>query len=168
MGGPKAEIELDGTRLLDRAIATGRDAGCTPVIAVVRAGVRVEGARAVINPEPDRGLRSSLAVAVEAAANCEAIAVLLVDAPGVTATAVRAVAEAWVPGRIAIGRYSGTRGHPTVMGVDLWREALELAGPDEGARALLAARPDLIDEVDVPGDPADLDTPGDLDRWRGR
>ncbi|MDT4942930.1 MAG: hypothetical protein QOJ34_3019, partial [Pseudonocardiales bacterium] len=38
---------------------------------------------------------------------------------------------------------------------------------DEGARALLAARPDLVDEVDVPGDPTDLDTPADLARWLG-
>jgi molybdenum cofactor cytidylyltransferase/nicotine blue oxidoreductase len=51
------------------------------------------------------------------------------------------------------------------MAPDLWRTALELAGPDEGARRLLAARPDLVDEVRVDGDPADLDTPGDLTRW---
>jgi molybdenum cofactor cytidylyltransferase/nicotine blue oxidoreductase len=54
------------------------------------------------------------------------------------------------------------------MAPALWREALALAGPDEGARALLASRPDLVDEVDVPGDPTDLDTPDDLARWQPR
>jgi molybdenum cofactor cytidylyltransferase/nicotine blue oxidoreductase len=52
------------------------------------------------------------------------------------------------------------------MAPDLWRAALDLAGPDEGARAFLAAHPDLVDEVAVDGDPADLDTTDDLNRWR--
>jgi molybdenum cofactor cytidylyltransferase/nicotine blue oxidoreductase len=51
------------------------------------------------------------------------------------------------------------------MAPDLWRAALEIADSDEGARALLAARPDLVDEVQVAGDPTDLDTPVDLARW---
>jgi molybdenum cofactor cytidylyltransferase/nicotine blue oxidoreductase len=43
---------------------------------------------------------------------------------------------------------------------------VELAGPDEGARRLLAARPELVLEVPVDGDLADLDTPQDLNRWQ--
>jgi molybdenum cofactor cytidylyltransferase/nicotine blue oxidoreductase len=166
MGAPKAELVVDGARLLDRAVRAAAAAGCAPVIAVVRPGTEVEGARAVVNPDPDRGMRSSLALAVEAAGEADALAVLLVDVPGVSAEAVRAVVAGWVPGRIAVGRYAGRRGHPTVMGPDLWRAALETAGPDEGARALLAARADLVDEVEVPGDAADLDTQQDLARWR--
>jgi len=78
------------------------------------------------------------------------------------------VCGAWRPGRIAVARYAGRRGHPIVMAPALWAEALALAGPDEGARALLSVRPDLVDEVDAPGDPADLDTPADLARWAAR
>jgi molybdenum cofactor cytidylyltransferase/nicotine blue oxidoreductase len=178
MGAPKAEVTVGGVRLLDRAVAAARAAGCAPVIAVVRAGTRVDGAEPVINPDPDRGMRSSLALAVDAVGDAvdavdagevggaEALAVLLVDAPGIGADALRAVVAAWRPGRIAVGRYGGHRGHPIVMAPPLWRAALELAGPDEGARALLSARPELVDEVDVPGNPADLDTPDDLARWR--
>jgi molybdenum cofactor cytidylyltransferase/nicotine blue oxidoreductase len=65
-----------------------------------------------------------------------------------------------------VARYAGVRGHPTVMSPQLWRVALEVAGPDEGARAFLAAHPDLVDDIDVAGDPADLDTPDDLARWQ--
>lgn len=167
MGRPKAEIVVDGVRLVDRAVAAAHEAGCAPVYAVVRSGTDVAGAIAVVNPDPDRGMRSSLDLAVAAAGDASALAVLLVDHPGISADAISAVATAWSPGRIAIGRYGEGRGHPTVMAPELWRAALELAGPDEGARRFLASHPELIDEVDVPGDPTDLDTPDDLARWRG-
>jgi molybdenum cofactor cytidylyltransferase/nicotine blue oxidoreductase len=110
-------------------------------------------------------MRSSLALAVDAAGDVETLAVLLVDTPGIAESAVRAVVDAWRPGRIALARYGARRGHPIVMAAQLWRAALDVAGPDEGARAFLASHPDLVDEVDVPGDPADLDTPDDLARW---
>jgi CTP:molybdopterin cytidylyltransferase MocA len=169
MGAPKAELVVDGQRLLDRAVGTLRAAGCDPVIAVVRAGTpAVADAHAVLNPDPSRGQRSSLELAVAAGESADAIAVVLVDVPGVGADAVRTVIDAWRPGRITVARYGAVRGHPTVMAPALWREALALAGPDEGARALLRARPDLVDEIEVRGDPADLDTPADLDRWSGR
>jgi CTP:molybdopterin cytidylyltransferase MocA len=174
MGAPKADLVVDGRRLLDRAVRTALAAGCAPVLAVVRGGTAVDGAGAVVNPAPERGLRSSLALAVDAiepvdgAPAVDALAVLLVDVPGIGPDAVARVCAAWSPGRIAVGRYAGGRAHPTVMSPALWREALRLAGPDEGARALLAARPELVDEVAVPGDPADLDTPVDLARWADR
>lgn len=166
MGAPKAGLLVAGRRLVDLAVAALRDGGCEPVIAVVRADVAVPDAVLVVNPHPERGMRSSLELAVEAAADADALAVLLVDTPGIGARAVRAVAEAWRPGRIAIAGYAGRRGHPTVMAPGLWRRALAEAGPDEGARALLRARAELVDEIAVPGDPTDLDTPAELAQWR--
>ncbi|HEU5266855.1 MAG TPA: NTP transferase domain-containing protein [Jatrophihabitans sp.] len=167
MGTPKAELVVARERLLDRAVRVVTEAGCRPVWAVVRDGVAVSGARPLVNPDPARGMRSSLDLAVAAAqrAGVDALAVVLVDLPGLTARDVAAVSGAWAPGRIAVGRYAGRRGHPTVMGVATWRAALGLAGPDEGARAYLAAHLDLVDEVAVDGDPSDLDTPDDLRRW---
>ncbi|MDT4996850.1 MAG: hypothetical protein QOD45_918 [Pseudonocardiales bacterium] len=170
MGGPKADLVLGGVRLLDRAVSLLGAAGCDPVLAVVRPGVTAEDARLVVNEQPDRGMRSSLDLAVAAAAadGADALAVLLVDTPGVTADGVRAVVAAWRPGRIAIARYPGRPGHPIAMALPRWREALALAGADEGARALLAAHAELVDEIPVPGAPEDLDTPADLAAWRGR
>jgi CTP:molybdopterin cytidylyltransferase MocA len=162
MGGPKAELVVGGTRLVDRAVAVLRAAGCDPVLAVVREGAEVANATVLINPRPQDGLRSSLAIAIEAASNSDAIAVYLVDQPGIGAPAVSAVTAAWRPGRIAVGDYAGTRAHPVVMSPQLWRVALKRAGPDDGARRLLLGRPDLVDVVPVPGDPHDLDTPSDL------
>jgi molybdenum cofactor cytidylyltransferase/nicotine blue oxidoreductase len=165
MGTPKADLVVDGQRLLDRAVVTLRGAGCDPVIAVVRDGTATSGATTVVNPDPSRGQRSSLELAVAAGESADAIAILLVDVPGIGVDAVRTVIEAWRPGRITVARYGAVRGHPTVMAPGLWQEALELAGPDEGARSLLKARADRVDEIDVSGDPVDLDTPADLARW---
>jgi Uncharacterized MobA-related protein len=167
MGAPKADLVVDGTRLLDRAVAALTAARCTPVVAVVRDGTQVAGATPVVNPDPERGMRSSLALAVDAAGDVDALAVVLVDAPGIGADAIRVVVDTWRPGRIATARYAGRRGHPVVMEPALWRQALERGAPDEGARPLLTARPELVDEVDVPGDPTDLDTPDDLASWTG-
>jgi molybdenum cofactor cytidylyltransferase/nicotine blue oxidoreductase len=168
MGRVKAELVVDGARLLDRAVAVLRDAGCDPVIAVVREGTSVAGVSAVVNPDPGRGMRSSLELAVDAAGDADALAVLLVDTPGIESDAVRAVIAAWRPGRIAVARYGVRRGHPTVMGLPDWRAAVQLAGPDEGARALLAAHADRVDEIEVSGDATDLDTPDDITRWETR
>jgi CTP:molybdopterin cytidylyltransferase MocA len=167
MGTPKGELVVGGERLIDRAVGLLAAAGCADLLAVTRPGVVVAGARVVVNPDPDRGMRSSLALAVDAAADADALAVLLVDLPGITVDAARSVIDAWRPGRIAAACYGGRRGHPTVMAPVLWREAVALAGPDEGARALLAARGELVDEVAVDGDPTDLDSPADVRRWAG-
>ena len=170
MGRPKAGVAVDGQRLVDRAVSALRAGGCAPVLAVVRTGMSVDDATVVVNPDPERGMRSSLdlAVGVAEAAGVDALAVLLVDVPGIGAEAVRAVVEAWHPGRIAVGSFAGRRGHPTVMSPKLWRAALEMAGPDEGARELLRRCAELVDEIPVPGDPSDLDTPEDLARWQRR
>jgi molybdenum cofactor cytidylyltransferase/nicotine blue oxidoreductase len=165
MGGPKAGLVVGGVRLLDRAVTAASSAGCAPVYAVVRAGTHAPGTVPLINPAPERGMRSSLALAVAAAQGADALAVLLVDTPGTTVATVRRVVDAWRPGRVAVARYAALRGHPIVMAPQLWRAALETAGPDEGARAYLAAHAELVDEVAVPGDPSDVDTPADLARW---
>jgi CTP:molybdopterin cytidylyltransferase MocA len=164
LGQPKAEVTLGGRRLVDRAVDVLRAAGCAPVVAIVRAGVTVPGAVTVVNHEP--GMRSSLALAVTAAIDADALAVLLVDVPGVGVEAARRTVRAWRPGRVAVATFAGRRGHPIVMTPAMWTDALGMAEPDEGARAYLRAFPEQVDEVDVPGTPLDIDTPRDLARWR--
>jgi molybdenum cofactor cytidylyltransferase/nicotine blue oxidoreductase len=166
MGEPKADLVVDGERLIDRAIRVLRDGGCEPIVAVVRLGQTVSGATAVINHEPERGMRSSLELGIAGAGNADAIAVHLVDMPGIGGDAVRTVLKAWRPGRITIGKSAGRRVHPTVMAPSLWQEALGLAENDEGARRYLAAHPDLVDEIEIVGSAQDLDTLDDLAAYR--
>ena len=75
MGGKgKALLELDGQSFLEHAISTCRDGGCEGVWVVVRAGdpeteeaARSLGASVTINPDPERGMFSSVQIGIQTA-----------------------------------------------------------------------------------------------------
>jgi CTP:molybdopterin cytidylyltransferase MocA len=162
LGTPKAQLRVEGERLLDRAMRVLREGGCAQVIAVVRAGVDVPGA--VVNPDPERGMGSSLRLGLQAA-DGERAAIVLVDMPGVGADAVRRALAVDAP--VVVATYGGRRGHPVVVARALWHDVTRLATGDEGARPFLSAHPELVTEVACDGDPGDIDTPQDLARWSG-
>lgn len=168
MGTPKASLVVAGERLLDRAVDALRNGSCDDVVAVVPVGVfGVDAVRTLENPLAFSGMRSSLELALTAAQGYDALAVTLVDTPGVGAVAVAAVVSHWrsSSSRISVAVYNGRRGHPTVMTTARWAAAAAAAGPDEGARAYLKAHAEDVDEVPVEGDATDLDTPADVLRW---
>ena len=168
MGAPKADLVVDGRRLVERAVAALAGGGCDEVVVVARPDAApVPRARTVVNPAPGRGMRSSLVLGL-AAAGGDGVAVLLVDTPGIDAEAIRAVVDRWRadPARIAVAGFAGRRAHPIVMAASRWPAAVARAGADEGARRYLDGHPHLVDEVDVVGDPSDLDEPADLLAWR--
>jgi CTP:molybdopterin cytidylyltransferase MocA len=102
--------------------------------------------------------------AASAQAPVDAVCVLLVDTPGITAGAVRRVAGRAAPAALAVATYHGEPGHPVLLGRDHWSAVAEMAVGDVGARRYLARHPDLVASVpceDIAvGD--DLDVPRDL------
>jgi CTP:molybdopterin cytidylyltransferase MocA len=165
LGGPKAELVVAGQRLVDRAVGELRRAGCTEVVAVVRAGTSVDGAVVVVNPDPDRGMGSSLRLGLAAASGDRAV-IVLVDTPGIGADQVRQLLAVEAP--FVIARYGERRSHPVAIDRPLWTEVGALAEGDQGARPFMRAHPELVTEVACAGDPSDIDTPDDLARWSDR
>jgi nicotine blue oxidoreductase len=162
----------DGRLLVERAVATLRDGGCTRIWVVLgaeSARVRAEASLAdvsvVDNPAWKSGMGSSLRVGLAALSETDApaAAVLLVDTPGIGPDAVaRLLAAAPAdPGALLTATYKGKRGHPVILGRDHWPGVTTLATADVGARAYLIAHADQVQGVpceDI-ADDTDWDVP---------
>jgi molybdenum cofactor cytidylyltransferase len=149
------------------AVGHALDAGLDATIVVTGAVDLPEevpaGVHLVRNERWEEGQATSLRAAIEAARTLghDAVVVGLGDQPLVEPAAWRAVAAASTP--IAVATYGGRRGHPVRLGAEIW-PLLPVEG-DEGARVVMRTRPDLVSEVPCSGDPVDIDTVEDLNRW---
>ncbi|WP_344082965.1 nucleotidyltransferase family protein [Luedemannella helvata] len=169
-GGPKALVRRDGELLVERAVATAREAGCAPIVVVlgasaaeVRAQADLGDATIVDNESWKSGMASSLktGLATLAGTDAQAAVVLLVDTPGVTPEAVRRVAAKAGSDALITATYGNRRGHPVLLGRDHWAGVATLATADVGARAYLTARAAEVVTVACEdcSDDTDLDVP---------
>lgn len=172
MGAQKLLVPVEGATLLERALAA---AAGFPAVAVVAPALEEHvGARpgltVVVNPEPERGMTRSLALADAAVADRDAaLAVLLADTPFVDAALLALVGAALGDADVAYPVRAGQPGHPVVFGA---RPRAALAGWPEGD-SLRALRDDpRWRRVEVPvrddGPFLDVDTPADLARVEDR
>lgn len=171
LGTPKALVTLGGVRLVDRGVALLRDGGADPIVVVAGAvDLDLPGVIVVRNPDWRGGMGSSFAAGLAAAPqDCGAAAIALVDQPLIGPECVRRLIAAYQAGaQVAVATYRGVRRNPVLLARPHWEPAMALAVGDVGARPYLRAHPDLVTEAECGdvGSPDDLDTPGDLDRFR--
>jgi CTP:molybdopterin cytidylyltransferase MocA len=159
-----------GRPLLTWSVEAALDAAVFDIVFVVGGAVDLSeampaGALLLDNPDWAEGQATSLATAVHAArvGGFDAVVVGLGDQPFVGPEAWVAVATAAGPEPIVAASYEGRRGNPVRLDSEVWDE-LPTSG-DEGARRLMARRPELVGEVACPGNAADIDTQEELDRW---
>jgi len=167
--GPKLLVELDGRTVLDRALDAALAADLDAV-ALVAGAVDLDdrvrpGVVLLANARWADGIATSVRVATDWAAGAghDAVVVGLADQPAVDPAAWSAVAAAPPEPPIAVATYDGRRGNPVRLAASVW--PLLPATGDEGARALVRRRPELVREVPCSGQAWDVDTVEDLERW---
>ncbi len=167
-GGQKLLVPFRGRPLVMWAIAAAAAAGLEETIVVAGAvdlsGLALpDGVRVIVAARWAEGQALSLQAAraeVEAAGH-GAMVVGLGDQPLISPASWRAVAASGAP--IAVATYGGRRRNPVRLAREVWPLLPEEG--DQGARVVMAARPDLVEEVACDGEPADVDTQEDLRRW---
>lgn len=94
-----------------------------------------------------------------------AAVLILADQPLLRSAVITELINRWrVTGRSVRPRYAmdpAAPGHPVVLDRSLWHLAGNLTG-DRGLLRTFGERPDLMDEIEVPGANPDVNTPADL------
>lgn len=172
-GGKKLLTPIDGEPLLDRTIAALLDGGVDQIIVVVAPDAddlkhdvnAFTDARVwpVVNPDPSRGMFSSLQVGL-AEAQGDALVVLPADMPFVQGATVRLLLAAFAEkAAIVSPRFNGKRGHPVILPPSL-RDEIRAADPHLTLHDILKRHQDIrVDiAVDDRGVVRDVDRPEDL------
>jgi CTP:molybdopterin cytidylyltransferase MocA/SAM-dependent methyltransferase len=173
-GGGKMLARVLDRPLLQHVLDRVAEAGIGDVVVVLGAdspaiddAIKWRSERRVQNPDPERGLASSLQVGISALdPGVDAALIVLGDQPLVAPGTIRALVDFPVePERpIVVPAYRADRGRNPVL---LRREAFDLtsqAAGDRGMGPILDAHPELLAEIQVDGDNPDVDTPDDLAR----
>ena len=173
MGQPKALLTLpDGVTFAEAISRTARAAGVLHVCFVlgpphgdeIRARLPA-GAATAWNPDPGRGMLSSVQVGIAAMQHsADAALIWPIDQPLVTPATVRALLAA-PAGSIALPIGGGAGGHPLLVPRDFYAAVLRLPG-ERGLRGLLEDEAGRVSRIPVgdPGAVTDFDTPKDYAR----
>ena len=173
-GSQKLLANLAGRPVLQHTLDAVAAAGLDDVVVVlgdgrlaIEAAIVWRGERRVTNGRPGDGLSSSVRVGLDAAAEDDGVAAVVIvlgDQPAIRPEAIRAVVAAGhdSPAPFVRAAYA-TDGapNPVLVRRAAWAMAAGIAG-DRGLGPLLATRPELVLAVPVPGANPDVDTPADL------
>ena len=171
-GGGKLLATLDGRPILQHVLDTLATAGLRDIVVVlgrdrdvVETAIAWRSERRVTNPEPERGLASSLQAGMGTLdPDASAVLVVLGDQPRLSADTIRALlATPDDPDRPVIApRYAHDRGRNPILLRRAGFRLIKDAAGDRGMGPMLAEHPELVTEVTVNGTNPDVDTQEDL------
>ncbi|MBI3709210.1 MAG: NTP transferase domain-containing protein [Proteobacteria bacterium] len=176
----KLLTEIDGTPMVERAVAAALASQARPVIVVTgHDGARVRAALAgksvtfVDNPDFATGLSTSVKAGITALpGDVDGALFVLGDMPRVTPAHLDRLIAAFSPadGRlICVPTHHAKRGNPVLWAARFFAEMQAIDG-DRGARTLLGEHAERVCEVDMADDGVllDIDTPDALAALRGQ
>jgi molybdenum cofactor cytidylyltransferase len=180
MGNDKAALAYRGRTFLEAVVQALGEADIARTVVVLghhaedlRRHIRIEPAQVVINPDYKLGQTSSLQAGLRSlmADDLEAILLCLVDHPAVSAETVRALVagfrQSGAP--IVIPTYKGRRGHPVLIGRQVFDELLNLPSGIGADSVVRRRRPTThFVEVEDEGILVDVDDPESYQRLIGR
>ncbi len=182
MQGPnKLLMRIDGEPLVARTARVLREAGVSPVLAVLghasaqvaAALAGVEGVDRVVLPDASLGQQASVLAGLRALdVDTGPLLVALSDLALLEPADVRALLCAWrerARGAVLVPWHDGRRGNPVVIDAALRRRVL--AGPDDrGLRGFIDDHRELVRRWEAPNDHFvfDLDTADDVAALRAR
>ena len=158
-GGKKLLTPIDGEALLDHTIRALLDGGVAEVVVVVGRDARAElehgvttmldpRVRLVENPDPSRGMFSSIQEGV-AAVHGDPVLIMPGDMPFVSSETVRAVIAAYAANPAIVSpRYRGKRGHPVALPSFL-RDEIRAADPRATLHDVIHAHTEIRADLDV-------------------
>jgi molybdenum cofactor cytidylyltransferase len=180
LGRPKQLERWGSTTLLDHVLGQVRRFPVDEIWVVL--GAELEAVRAKVdltdcgiieNPEWEEGLAASLRVGLDALtrmSKAEAAFIVLGDQPDLPEEVADKLADVWATTRhqAVVPKYRYMSGNPVLASRSLWPRLMSLEG-DEGARRLLQAHPEWVEEVWIESlPPRDVDTQRDIDELRPR
>jgi len=178
MGRPKLLLPYRGETIVGSLIASLRAAGVERIVLVIAPGddelrswAEREGLTVAVNPEPERGMLSTIqeGLAALGPVHSETLLISPADLPAVRpetiAEVVRRREETGAP--LALPVWRGRHGHPLAIAPELTSEiaGLDPLVPNTGLRQLRDrhAAATLWIDVDDPGAVQDVDTPQDYE-----
>jgi molybdenum cofactor cytidylyltransferase len=179
-GSPKQLLPFADTTLLGQAVKNANASSLDRVVVVlgrasgeIRRSVDFGRAEVVENTVYGAGCASSLLAGLDTAAeDCEALALLLGDQPGVVPGFIDRALSEWRSGQpwASVCSYRGELGHPFLFSRRAFGELRGLHG-DKAVWKLVEGCPEKVRYVEIDADlPPDVDTPEDyelaLTRWR--
>lgn len=170
MGTPKALLNFQDETFLDRLIRV-LGSYCDPMVVVVgehadqiRSGIqRASQVRFAVNPDPERGMLSSLQCGLSLVpADAAAAMFLPVDHPNIQPETIGRLAERFgrEPAPVTVPTYLGEHGHPVCIAREIIDELLGLPADGKPSDVIHRHVPETIYvEVADPAVVSDIDDP---------